>query len=139
MPVVLEGGLHSRDPIASVKIPLRDGRVERVLNLLVRFTIRESGWSRRRHLELRTLSGSPAPRRVFEVDGRPMQPRRESAQFFVDWSSAERMAKLDALTEITTTQKEELLQPGCAEAEVFGRGKLAATVVLPRPPLKKRR
>ncbi len=134
MPVVLEATLDSRDPIASVEL-VRDGRVERV-NLPARFTIRESGW-----FLLRATAGvtntlrfaSTAPWYV-EVDGRPMQPRRESAQFFVDWSR-ERMAKLDALTEITTTQKEELIQPW-REAEAFWRGKLAATVVLPRPPLK---
>lgn len=122
--VLLEATLDSRDPVAAVEL-VRNGHIERV-NLPSRITLQESGW-----FLLRTIAdvtntfrfAGTAPWYV-EVDGKPMQPRRESAQFFVDWSR-ERMAKLDALTEITAAQKEELLQPW-REAETFWQGKLTA-------------
>lgn len=122
--VLLEATLDSRDPVAAVEL-VRNGHIERV-NLPSRITLQESGWFLLRAIANVTNTfrfAGTAPWYV-EVDGKPMHPRRESAQFFVDWSR-ERMAKLEALTEITVAQKEELLQPW-REAETFWRDRLTA-------------
>ena len=122
--VLLEARLDSRDPSAAVEL-VRDGHIERV-NLPSLITIQESGWFLLRVIADVTNTfrfASTAPWYV-EVDGKPMQPRREPAQFFVDWSR-KRMATLEALTEVTAAQKTELLQPW-REAETFWQGKLAA-------------
>lgn len=122
--VLLEATLDSRDPVAAVEL-VRNGHIERV-NLPSLITLRESGWFLLRAIADVTNTfrfASTAPWYV-EVDGKPMRPRRESAQFFVDWSR-ERMAKLDALTEITVAQKEELLLPW-HEAETFWQDRLTA-------------
>ncbi len=122
--VRLEARLDSRDSIAVVEL-VRDGRIEQV-NLPSLITIQQSGW-----FLLRAIAGvtntfrfaSTAPWYV-ELDGKPMKPRRESARFFVDWCRV-RIAKLEALAELTAAQKELVLQPW-HEAEAFWQDKLSA-------------
>lgn len=124
--VLLEAKLDSREPVAAVEL-VRNGQIERV-NLPASLAINESGWFLIRAIADVTNTfrfASTAPWHV-EVDGKPMPPRRESVQFFVDWSR-ERMAKLRSYPEaqITSAQKAELLQPW-RETEVFWQGKLTA-------------
>jgi len=122
--VQLEAKLDSRETIAAVEL-VRNGQVERV-TLPVRITLPESGWFLLRAVADVTNTfrfASTAPWYV-ELDGQPMKPRREAAQFYIDWCR-ERTALLGALTEVNAAQKEQLLQPW-REAEAFWESKLAA-------------
>lgn len=122
--ILLEAKLNSRDPIAALEL-VRNGRVERV-NPTSLITIHESGWFLVRAIADVTNTfrfASTAPWYV-ELDGKPMTPRPESAQFFLDWAR-ERMTRLDALTEVSASQKVELLQPW-RETEAFWQAKLVA-------------
>jgi hypothetical protein len=121
----LEGRLDSRDPIAAVEL-VHNERVERI-RLPHRFKVSESGWFLLRAVADVTNTfrfASTAPWYV-EMGGQPMKPRTEAAQFFLDWSR-ERMAKLNALTEVTIAQKAELLQPW-REAETFWAARVSNT------------
>jgi hypothetical protein len=123
--VRIEGRLDSRDPIDTVEL-VCNGSTERI-RLPHRFTMHESGWFLVRAVADLTNTfrfASTAPWYV-EIAGRPMKPRADSVQFFLDWSR-ERMAKLDALIEVNASQKAELLQPW-REAESFWIGKLSNT------------
>ncbi len=120
--VEIDGQLDSRDPIARVEL-VRDGRVE-LIQLPVRFTAAHSGWFLVRAIASVTNTfrfASTAPWHV-EIGGQPMKPRRESAQFFVDWCR-ERMGILTNVRELTLEQKEAVLAPW-REAESFWISKL---------------
>jgi hypothetical protein len=145
--VRLEGRLDSRDPIAAVEL-VRNGSAERIAlsppcppageragvrgraatrTFSATFLVRESGWFLIRAIADVTNTfrfASTAPWYA-EVGGQPMKPRADAALFFLDWSR-ERMAKLNALTEVSAAQKTELLQPW-REAEAFWAGKITNT------------
>ncbi len=123
--VELDGKLDARDPIARVEL-VRDGRVATV-QLPARFTVARSGWFLVRAMADATNTfrfASTAPWYV-EVDGHPKQPQEGSARFFVDWCQ-ERMKALSQTSNITQTQRLELLEPW-RSAEAFWLEKLASS------------
>jgi hypothetical protein len=113
----LEAQLDSSDGIAAVEL-VHNGQVESV-KLPANLTIRESGW-----FLLRVIADVPntfrfastAPWYV-ELNGKPMQPKAESAGYFVDWCR-ERIGNLKSLSSISDAQKREIVQPWL-EAEKF--------------------
>lgn len=106
----LEAQIDSRDPIEAVEW-VHNGHIQRV-SLPARLAVAESGWFLLRATASTTNTfrfASTAPWYV-ELDGRPMTPRAASARFFSDWCK-ERISRLDALTQVSAGQREELLQP----------------------------
>lgn len=127
----LAGELTATDPITSVEL-VHNGHVERIAlgatdtqTFSANLTIRESGWFLVRSIADLTNTfrfASTAPFYV-EIAGRSMVPHRESARFFIDWGR-ERMAKLQALADLSGAQKDQLIEPW-REAERFWQGKTA--------------
>jgi hypothetical protein len=120
--------LDSRDPTTALEL-VRNGNVVPVRKDLERtrpITIRESGWFLVRAIANVTNTfrfASTAPWYV-EISNQPMVPRRDSAQFFVDWTR-QRIEHLNS-TNLSVAQRDEVLGPW-KEAEGFWRRKLAAT------------
>ncbi|MSU62427.1 MAG: hypothetical protein EXS31_08530 [Pedosphaera sp.] len=118
--IKLDGLVDSREPVRVVEL-VRPGVVEKI-TLPTTFTLKESGWFLVRALGTATNTfrfASTAPWYV-EIGGQPMKPRRESAQFFVDWCR-ERIANLEKLTNLTPTQRAEVLEPWRSAAEFWSK------------------
>jgi hypothetical protein len=118
--VALEGRLDSRDRAAAVEV-VHDGRVEPV-TLPCQLTIRESGWFLVRAVAAVTNTfrfASTGPWYA-EIGPHPRTIRRESAQFFLDWTR-ERMSSLKV---DEPRQREEALEP-LRQAEKFWQDKVA--------------
>ena len=121
--IALDWQLDAREPIRAVEL-VRNGRVQQV-NLPVTFEMRESGWFLVRAIADVTNTfcfASTAPWYV-EVAGKPMQPVRESAEFFVQWSQ-DRIKEMAKLGTISAKQRGELAAPW-RESERFWQAKLA--------------
>jgi len=119
--VQFEMRLDGRDPIETLEF-VSNGQTL-ALDRTKPVTIRESGWFLVRAVATVTNTfrfASTGPWFV-EIGDRPMAPRAESAQFFVDWC-AERVGQLQT-TNLTSTQRDEILKPW-REAERFWREKL---------------
>lgn len=126
--VTLEGKLDSRDPIKSVELII-NGKAERI-TLPHTFTPTESGWFLVRatcDVEHTLRNALTAPW-YFELDGKAMKPKRESAQMFLDWTRKRGGQIEGALSD--KGEREEALKPA-REAEGFWRKMVESSELRP--------
>ncbi len=122
--ITINGRLDSREPVRVVEL-VRQGTTEKI-TLPTTFTLKESGWFLVRALGTATNTfrfASTAPWYV-EIGGGAMKPHRESARFFADWCR-ERITMLEKLTNLSLSQRAEVLEPWRISEEYWSR-KLAA-------------
>lgn len=127
--VLIEGALDSREPIAAVEL-VRNGRVE-PFTLPGRITMDESGW-----FLVRAIADVPhtfrfastGPWYVEIPDARtPLRPvRKESAQFFLDWTRERAKSVAAAVT--NAAERAAALEPVHA-AERFWETKVSQSIV----------
>jgi hypothetical protein len=121
--IALDGKLDSRDPVKTIELVV-NGKVTPVA-LPHRFEMRESGWFLVRAIAdvAQTFRyASTAPWYV-EIGGRPAPPRREDAQFFLDWTR-DRAASLEKALTIEA-QRAEVVDEW-RKAETFWKERVAA-------------
>lgn len=124
--VRLQAQLDSRDPIKTVEL-IRNGRAEPV-SLPAVITIQESGWFLLRATAEVTNTlrfALTAPWHV-EIGEQPRPVRRESAQFFQEWTH-ERIAILETNSNLTPRQRDDVLAPWRRTA-AFWQEKVAQSV-----------
>ena len=120
--VRLETRLDSPDPIERLEI-VRNGRAEEI-PFPARVTFQESGWFLIRAITAQTQTFRFASTGPFYVElrGKPQNPRQgESAAFFLKWSD-ERLATLASNPQLSSGQKESVLEPW-KETRTFWQGK----------------
>ncbi len=119
----LQGAIHSREPIAAVEM-VHNGRVERIA-LPSTVTLDESGWFFVRAVAdvkhtYRFASTGPF---YVEIGDTPRPVRRDSAQFFLDWTR-ERAAAL----KLSDPAKREHVMAFVRQAEAFWEARVAESL-----------
>ncbi len=101
--LTVEGLLDSRTPVAAIEL-VRNGHVERLTTLPAKIRLTESGWFLVRVLtdETHTFRFASTGPWYVEIDGTQPTNRRESCEFFREWTEE----RIDSLRQTLTSDQE---------------------------------